>query len=112
MILYHGSYMPVETPQILTLEKGRDFGFGFYTTTIRNQAERWSVRSARLRSRYFEKSENAVVNIYEFDEKSAKRLKTKSFINADLDWLELVIKCGIVPLLLPCFLTSHFRCFL
>ena len=38
MILYHGSYMPVDTPKILTLEKGRDFGFGFYTTTVKGGA--------------------------------------------------------------------------
>ena len=93
MILYHGSYMPVETPQILTLEKGRDFGFGFYTTTIKEQAERWAIRTARLRSRLLDKTESAIVNIYEFDEKLIKNLNTKSFPNADLDWLELVIKC-------------------
>ena len=93
MILYHGSYMPVETPQILTLEKGRDFGFGFYTTTIKEQAERWGIRTARLRSRLHDKTETAIVNIYEFDENLSKNLNTKSFPNADLDWLELVIKC-------------------
>ena len=93
MILYHGSYMPVETPQILTLEKGRDFGFGFYTTSIKEQAERWAIRTARLRSRRFDRTENAIVNIYEYDENIAQSLNTKSFPNADLDWLELVIKC-------------------
>ena len=93
MILYHGSYMQVETPQILTQEKGRDFGFGFYTTTIKEQAERWAVRTARLRSRRFDKAESAIVNLYEYNEEFANQLKTKSFPNADLEWLELVIKC-------------------
>lgn len=60
MILYHGSYMQIEKPRILIQEKGRDFGFGFYTTTIRNQAERWAIRTARLRSRRFDKPEDAV----------------------------------------------------
>ena len=93
MILYHGSYMSVETPQILTLEKGRDFGFGFYTTTIKQQAERWAIRTARLLSRNSGKDENAIVNVYEFDETFEKELNIKSFPNADLEWLELVIKC-------------------
>ena len=93
MILYHGSYMQIENPRIITQEKGRDFGFGFYTTTIKNQAERWAVRSARLCSRLSGKSENAVVNVYEFDEDFAKSLKTKSYPNADLEWLEMVIRC-------------------
>lgn len=51
MIVYHGSYTSIETPQIITQEKGRDFGFGFYTTSIKEQAERWAIRTARL-SRY------------------------------------------------------------
>ena len=67
MILYHGSYMQIETPRIITQEKGRDFGFGFYTTTIKEQAERWAVRIARLRSRFSNQTENAVVNIYDFE---------------------------------------------
>ncbi|MBR1402915.1 MAG: DUF3990 domain-containing protein [Treponema sp.] len=67
MILYHGSYMQIETPRIITQEKGRDFGFGFYTMTIKEQAERWAVRTARLRSRFSNQTENAVVNIYDFE---------------------------------------------
>lgn len=93
MILYHGSYTTIEKPKILVQEKGRDFGFGFYTTTMKAQAERWAIRTARLRSRKSDKTETAVVNVYEFDEESVKVLSTKSFPNADLDWLELVIKC-------------------
>lgn len=93
MILYHGSYTQIEKPLIITQEKGRDFGFGFYTTTIKNQAERWAVRTARLRSRRSDKAENAVVNVYDFDERFSQKLRTKTFPNADLDWLELVIRC-------------------
>ena len=93
MILYHGSYMKVEIPQIITSDKGRDFGFGFYTTTIKNQAERWAVRTARLRSRQTDKTVPAVVNIYDFNEELTEDLKRKTFPNADLEWLELVIRC-------------------
>ena len=93
MILYHGSYIPIVQPKILIQEKGRDFGFGFYTTTIKEQAERWAIRTARLRSRLSDKNENAIVNVYDFDSDFARKLKVKSFPNADLDWLELVIKC-------------------
>ena len=93
MILYHGSYMQIEIPRIITQEKGRDFGFGFYTTTIQNQAERWAVRTARLCSRRSDKPENAIVNVYDFDENFAKTLRTKSFPDADLEWLDLVVHC-------------------
>ncbi len=93
MILYHGSYTNIEIPQIITQEKGRDFGFGFYTTTIKDQAERWAIRTARLRSRQTNKEEAAIVNVYNYDEKLAEQLKTKVFPDADLEWLEMVIKC-------------------
>ena len=93
MIVYHGSYTNIEIPRIITLEKGRDFGFGFYTTSIKEQAERWAIRTTRLCSRRSDKTENAVVNVYDFNEESAKNLKTKSYPNADLEWLEMVIRC-------------------
>lgn len=93
MILYHGSYTNIEIPQIITQEKGRDFGFGFYTTSIKEQAERWAIRTARLRSRQTDKEESAIVNVYNFDEKFAEKLKTKVFPEADMEWLEMVIKC-------------------
>lgn len=93
MTVYHGSYLQIEKPFIITQEKGRDFGFGFYTATIKEQAERWAIRTARLRSRSSGKAEKAIVNMYKVDEESAKSLKIKTFTNADLDWLELVIHC-------------------
>lgn len=93
MILYHGSYTEISSPKIIVQERGRDFGFGFYTTTVKNQAERWAVRTARLHSRITRKSENAVINIYDFVEENIKLLNTKSFSEPGLEWLDLVIKC-------------------
>lgn len=93
MVLYHGSYTKIEIPRIIAQEKGRDFGFGFYTTTIKNQAERWAIRSARLYSKLTGKEENAVINVYEYDEKLAGNLKTKSFEKADSEWLDFVVRC-------------------
>ena len=42
MILYHGTTLEVKSPEILEDEKGRDFGFAFYTTEIQEQAARWA----------------------------------------------------------------------
>ncbi|MBO7637565.1 MAG: DUF3990 domain-containing protein [Treponema sp.] len=58
MILYHGSYTQIGIPKIIVQEKGRDFGFGFYTTSIKKQAERWAIRTARLRSHHSDKIAN------------------------------------------------------
>lgn len=51
MILYHGSTIAVEKPEIIKSEIGRDFGFAFYTTDIRDQAIRWAKRKAIIASR-------------------------------------------------------------
>ena len=40
MIIYHGSTVLVEKPEIRTGETFLDFGAGFYTTTSYEQAER------------------------------------------------------------------------
>jgi len=39
VIIYHGGTDIIETPKLMPLNRGRDFGVGFYTTTIRKQAE-------------------------------------------------------------------------
>lgn len=92
MLVYHGSYMEIEIPKIITAEKGRDFGFGFYTTSIKEQATRWAKRKALIEQRK-NKAAVPVVNIYEFDEEQAKQLKVKRFAGSSKDWLNFVIKC-------------------
>jgi len=39
MILYHGSNMPIESVELHRCRPYKDFGRGFYCTTIKNQAE-------------------------------------------------------------------------
>lgn len=92
MILYHGSTVVVELPQIISTEYGRDFGFGFYTTDIKEQAERWAKRKAKMAIR-MGISAIPVVSIYEFDEKAYDILKTKHFLEPSLEWLDLVCSC-------------------
>ena len=38
MILYHGSNVIVDQPKLIRKNRYLDFGFGFYTTTNREQA--------------------------------------------------------------------------
>ena len=52
MVLYHGSYMPVEHIDLSLCSTGKDFGSGFYVTTDLEQARRFiptSIRKARQR---------------------------------------------------------------
>ena len=44
MIVYHGTTMEIQKPDIKHSKAHLDFGEGFYTTTFLKQAERWAYR--------------------------------------------------------------------
>lgn len=44
MILYHGSREIVEFPEVRKAIFNKDFYFGFYCTSYREQAECWATR--------------------------------------------------------------------
>ena len=48
MIVFHGSIVPVEHPDVSHSFRNLDFGKGFYVTTVKAQAERWAKRKADL----------------------------------------------------------------
>lgn len=66
MRLCHGSTMTVRKPAISRSLSKIDFGKGFYTTTSREQAEKW----AQIKKNREGDDENvrAVVSVFEFDE--------------------------------------------
>ena len=88
MIIYHGGTDIVDTPKIIKQYMGRDFGAGFYTTSIREQATKWAIRQARVRRR-----DSAILNTYELDESAFQILKVKKFEDYAMDWLDFVISC-------------------
>lgn len=61
MILYHGSNVTVDKPRLIKQNRFLDFGFGFYTTTNREQAVNFALKVANRR-----KSGSASLNMYEF----------------------------------------------
>ena len=87
MILYHGSNVEVKNPCIIVSDKGRDFGFAFYVTPIKEQAERMAKRKQKLTH-----SSQAIVSVFEWDEK-VDGLSYKRFDKPDLKWLEMIICC-------------------
>ena len=93
MILYHGSNIVVNKPKIIKTEIGRDFGFGFYTTDIKEQAIRWAKRKAKIACNKDNKNTSAIVSIYEFDEKNFSDLKYKHFPTPSAEWLDMICKC-------------------
>jgi len=92
MIIYHGGTDNVKIPEIRKTDKGKDFGIGFYTTGIKEQAEKWAKRQCRIR-----RVKNAVLNIYEYDNIGASSLKIKTFDEYSTEWLDFVVACRQDP---------------
>lgn len=87
MILYHGSTVLVDRPEIREGDTFLDFGSGFYSTTSYDQAERW----AKIKMRRENKT-NGYVAVYEFDFEAASRNTViRRFDTADMAWLLFVV---------------------
>ncbi|MDO4287754.1 MAG: DUF3990 domain-containing protein [Eubacterium sp.] len=85
MLLYHGSNLIVEKPQIIPSKRLLDFGTGFYLTSDYNQAEKWSVRTAKRRE-----DGNPIISIYDIDEAHLSKLKLLKFDYANREWLHYI----------------------
>lgn len=86
MILYHGSNMIVDHPKLIKQNRYLDFGFGFYTTTNRDQAVNFAGKVAERR-----KTGKAILNIYSVDEKEAfQECQVLRFDRPDAEWLDFV----------------------
>lgn len=88
MILYHGSNVEVQHPKLIKANRTLDFGYGFYTTTNKEQAYKW----AQIKKRR-ENNENGYISIYEISEDilDNKELNIIVFLEASKEWLEFVI---------------------
>jgi hypothetical protein len=87
MTLYHGSYLAVDSPDISHSREKVDFGRGFYTTPIKEQAVRWSSRFKRKRGQ-------SIVSAYEIDE--AELLNNSEILNFESysdEWLDFILDC-------------------
>lgn len=85
MRLYHASPVIVERPDVLHSRENLDFGRGFYTTSLREQAVSYAERFLR-------RGEAAYVNEYELDEDMGG-FSIKTFPAYDEEWLEYVALC-------------------
>ena len=90
MRLYHGSIVEVHKPSLRFGRERTDFGRGFYTTTLAEQAERWAnIKKDRA------KADKAIVSVYEIDDAvlAAPTLKIREFHGVDEAWLDFVVGC-------------------
>lgn len=81
MILYHGTNMVVEHPEVRISGFNKDFGFGFYCTKLERQARRWAISRKNAH----------IVCLYEYTPNPS--LKMKAFEQMTDEWLDFVAAC-------------------
>ena len=87
MILYHGSYLTVEKPDISFSRTNVDFGKGFYTTPIKEQAISWAGRFKKQHGQ-------GIVSAYDIDEPAMRRNLSVLEFDAYSDaWLDFIVSC-------------------
>lgn len=86
MILYHGSYLEIITPDLKYSRKNVDFGCGFYTTPLYEQAVKWCGKFKR-------RGKEGIVSKYFFDEGRMHDLNVLKFETYSDSWLDFVVKC-------------------
>jgi hypothetical protein len=87
LTLYHGSHLTVEKPDISFSRDNVDFGEGFYTTPILEQAQNWARRFARSHG-------HAVLSLYEIDEAALRdNARILEFQSYSDEWLDCIARC-------------------
>jgi len=89
MKLFHGSTAIVEQPRIVETQRLLDFGKGFYTTTNREQAERWAI----IKQKRLGETAKSFVTEYEIydDLLAGHSLNIMKFNQASEEWLDFVV---------------------
>lgn len=85
LAVFHGTTKRFEQIDLHKSHNRRDFGMGFYTTVLENQAKEWAYRLG-LR----EKSE--VYYVYQYTFHETETLKIKRFDSLSKEWLEFIRK--------------------
>lgn len=83
LILYHGSKEIVEEPVIKITRYNKDFYYGFYCTTIMEQAKRWALRY----------DGRGIVNKYSFVPDDT--FKVLNFTEMSEEWLDFIVACRL-----------------
>lgn len=86
MILYHGSYLEIAAPDLKHSRPNVDFGLGFYTTPLYEQAMKWCGRFKR-------RGKEGILSRYDFDEGKDTLLKVLKFDSYSEAWLDFVLNC-------------------
>jgi hypothetical protein len=85
VILYHGSNHDFSTVDLSKSKDKRDFGKGFYLTTIKNQAYEWAIKQ-------FKRFGGDCIIVYEFELSDNDDLTIKKFDDLLKEWLEFIMQ--------------------
>lgn len=87
MIVFHGSYVEIRSPDVYHSRKYLDFGKGFYITPIREQAVAWA-------NRFKHRGKNSVLSAFEFDiGRCRSACKFVEFDGYTEEWLDFIVLC-------------------
>ncbi|WP_027626323.1 DUF3990 domain-containing protein [Clostridium lundense] len=87
MIVYHGSYCLVDTPNVSFSRDALDFGKGFYVTGIEEQAINWT-------SKFKKRGKKGYLNSYILlIDKVKEDYTVKEFLSYDIEWLDFILQC-------------------
>lgn len=87
MIVYHGSNIIVQKPDVEHSTRHLDFGKGFYVTTVKEQAERWARRKAIINN-----TSESFICMYDVKEEWAK-FNVKEYAENLEEWIDFVCRC-------------------
>ena len=83
LILYHGTNCDFSNVDLSKAKDKRDFGKGFYLTTLQNQAKDWAET-------LFARFGGDGIFVYEFEFEVKKDLNIKQFDGITEDWLTFI----------------------
>lgn len=84
MILYHGSFLEIEKPDLVHSRPNVDFGRGFYVTPLYEQAEKWCGKFKR-------RGKDGIISCYKYDESQEVELKILKFDSYSEEWLDFIL---------------------
>ena len=100
LVLYHGSYTEVSSPDLSFCARYKDFGRGFYLTTSLEQARSFSLLSARKAAERGLAADGNAGVVSRFTVSDPDDLAVKAFPDADSEWLRCVAahrRRGVFP---------------
>lgn len=86
MTVYHGSYLEIKNPDLQHSRSNVDFGLGFYTTPLYEQAAKWCGKFKR-------RGKEGIISCYDFDECAYGSLNILKFDSYSEEWLDFILNC-------------------